>query len=80
MSGESYTRWRCAASDEEEDEGGGGAARDDLAGRGAVTIVTKPRPPHLALPPAAQARVALAMVSAWALDTYLAASKSYLDT
>ncbi|XP_050736653.1 aminopeptidase NAALADL1-like isoform X2 [Eriocheir sinensis] len=62
MSGESYTRWRCAASDEEEDEGGG-AARADLAGRGAVTIVTKPRSPQLlALAPAAQARVALAMV------------------
>lgn len=69
MSGESYTRWRCAASDDEDDEGGGGAAQAGLAGRGAVTLVTKPRPPQrLALAPAAQARVALAMVSAWAME------------
>lgn len=64
MSTESYTRWRCAASDEEEDEGGGGEDRAGLAGRGGVTLVTKPRLPRpRSLDPAAQARVGLVLVS-----------------
>lgn len=62
MATESYTRWRSGASDDDDEDEG--VDKSAGAGRGAVTIITKPqllRRGRLTLP--AQTRVATVMVS-----------------